>query len=353
MKIFNKGIIIFLSLVILFVFSGIGVLAVPKPAKAFLLVEDWKKTIENILLAIWKFAIYPLLQKIVITAVTKGDWFLTEEELKKWAIQDLAFQSANAVLTQISGVSLCAKINQNIKLALSKMAAGLTKYTPSCTYDSSELVGLLNMDPEKRSDTLRKKLFQSISITTSGGNNDIGLTFEAAVQVMDKTAKKNKNAKDELSLNGLLTTRDCSCNEKAIKKMGAPVDISVMCDKDKKFLKKEWQANFCRKTAIDGQLAATIKKNGGVAGDQFGQTLKSQVLLDLIVLGKMTISSAIETHIMTPLQKWLAKHLLSDQPALAPSYSRSGENQIIEFPMESYVTGEQPAPPDLFPEETP
>ncbi len=354
MKIYNKALIIFLGITILFVFSGLGVFAIPKPAKAFP-VFDWKKLIENVLLAIWKFAIYPLLQKIVITAITKGDWFLTEEEIKKWATQDLAFQAANAVFSQITGVTLCVKINQNIKLGLNNMAASLNKFTPSCTYDRSEIAAFIQADPEKQSEMLKKKFFASIQITNTGANNDVGLTLEAAGAIIDKVGSKSGKVGEELSLNGLLTTRDCSCDMAYIKKLGYNFGTdketeAVVCDGGK--VDKIFQPDACKKKTVDGELAETIKKNGGAAGDQFGQTLKSQLLLDLIGLAKMSISSAIETHALTPLQKWLAKHLVSEQPTLAPSYSRSGENQLIEYPDSSIDTSILPESPDLL-EETP
>lgn len=354
MKIYSKALIIFLGITIIFVFSGLGILAMPKPAKAWP-VFDWKKLIENVLLAIWKFAIYPLLQKIIITAITKGDWFLTEEELKKWAIQDLAFQTANAVFSGITGVTLCASINQNIKLGLSKLAANLGKYTPSCTYDRSELVSIMKADPEKQSELIRKKLFQSIAISTVGANNDVGLSFEAFGAIVDKAGTKKDTTKNELSLNGLLTTRDCSCDVKYLIKSGfdwGSATKKVMCDADGKMVSPEFRPAACKKKTIDGELAATIKKNGGAAGDQFGQTLKSQVLLDLIVLAKMAVSSAVETHVMNPLQKWLASHLVTEQPTLAPSYSRSGENRLIEYPLDGLNLDNTLAPPDLL-EETP
>lgn len=353
MKIYSKTLVIFLGIIILFVFSGLGIFAMPKPAKA-MPVFDWKKLIENVLLAIWKFAIYPLLQKIIITAITKGDWFLTEEELKKWAVQDLAFQTANAVFAGITGVTLCAKINQNIKLGLSKIAANLQKHTPTCTYDRSELVSIMKADPEKQSELIRKKLFQSIAISTVGANNDVGLSFEAFGAIVNKTGEKKETTKNELSMNGLLTTRDCTCDVKYLKKLlpTHPNHKEAFCDSSGTMIAPEWQPDMCKKKAIDGQLAATIKKNGGVAGEQFGQTLKSQVLLDLIVLAKMSVSAAVETHVVNPLQKWLASHLLSDQPTLAPSYSRSGENRIIEYPLDGLNFDNVPAPPDLL-EETP
>jgi hypothetical protein len=121
------------------------------------------------------------------------------------------------------------------------------------------------------------------------------------------------------------------------------------CDKNKEMIAVEWRPDLCRKKSIDGELAQTIKNQNKVQGP-FGEVLKAQVLLDLITLAKMTVSSAIETHVLTPLQKWLASHLVSEQPKLAPSYNRSGENRLIEYPSSEIDLNSYPDARDLLEE---
>jgi hypothetical protein len=348
-SILKKVFLCFLAFCILFVFSGLGVLAVPKPAQAqWITIKDLGKFLENLLIAIWKFAIYPLLKKIVITAVTKGDWALTKEEIQKWAIQDLAFQAANSIFKQITGISLCARINANLRLAISKFVA--PDYKPDCTFDRSELVSLLKMSPDQRSKELRKKLYNSIIISMTGSNNEIGLALNATVGILDRMNTKQTSVNKELDVgSGLLATRDCSVKAAKALLKGTGTDPRVYDADGDDMVDQEWRPEYCVKKTLEGQLAETIKKHGGAAGEEFGQTLKSQVLFDLIALAKMAISSALEEHAVNPLKKWIRKKLLDeDKTELAETFTRSGENRLIEFPKESYAPeGTTPLHPDL------
>lgn len=335
-----------LAFILVFVFSGIGVFAIPKPVQAqWITIKDLGKFIENILLAIWKFAIYPLLKKIVITAVTKGDWGITKEEIEKWAERDLAFQAANSVFKQITGVDLCFPLNATLKLSISKFVQN-DKIT--CTYDRSELVTLLNMDPDKRSAELRKKLYNSLQLSMSGSNNQMFLALDATTSALNKKNAKSTSVKQELTNGfGLLSTRDCSVQgSRSVWRAKGKKEHEIDANGDN-YVDAKYRPEYCRKTGIDGQLAETIKKNGGAAGDEFGQTLKSQVLLDLIAVGKMAISSAVEEHAVKPLQKWLKEKLLGTDETAAPNISRSGENQLIEYPTESFIPDSGNNYPDL------
>ena len=176
------------------------------------------------------------------------------------------------------------------------------------------------------------------------------LSLDAAMSIFDESSGKAAPIADEiLSGDGLLATRDCSINAAQAKEYGD--SLAWIDSNDDGWVDADVRAEHCRRTSVDGQLAEVIKKNGGAAGDEFGQTLKSQVALDMIALVKIAISSAIETYAVDPLKKYLADYLLDSgsetSTAVAPSYSRTGENRLIEFPTNTTTSSGTTPPPNL------
>lgn len=336
---------------VVFVFSGLGVFAFPEPAQAgwpSTTIADLDKLIENILIAVWKLAIYPLLKNIFMSLASGSDWMMTSEQFAQWLLKDVVFQAANVIFKKITGFSLCVNLNLNLQIALTKFVK--EDYTPDCKYEHSKIVKLLTQDPAESMDELRKKMPEMLDASVSGSNNDIGLSLDAAMDIFDESSKKSTTAEDELfSGKGLFSTRDCSINAAQAKEYGESLTW-IDSDKDG-MVDKSMRPDHCRKTSVEGQLAEAIKKNDGASGDVLGQTLKSQMLLDVIAIGKMALGQAIETYALDPLKKWLADYLLDagseTSTAVAPSYSSTGENRLIEFPSSVQTpTGVTP-PPNL------
>lgn len=344
---------IFITLLIacvVFVFSGLGVFAFPKPVEAgwpTLTIKNLGKLIEDILIAIWKTAIYPLIKDMIMAAATDSDWMMTSEQFTQWLLEDVVFQAANVVFKRITGFSLCVSLNWNLRLALTKFVQD--DYEPDCTFDNSRIAKLLTQDPKKSMDEIRKQLPKLLDSSVSGSNNDINLSLEAMVDIMDESSRKSKTTENELiSGDGLLTTRDCSINAAQAKEYGEA--LTWIDGDDDGMVDPRMRPDHCRKTTVEGQLAEAIKKNKGAAGDEFGQTLKSQVALDMLALAKMAISSAIETYALDPLKEYLAEYMLDSGgdsgTTIAPdTYSQTGENKLIEFPSAVVTpTGVTPSP---------
>jgi len=339
----------------MFVCSGLGVFAFPKPVEAgwpTLTLKNLGKLIEDILIAIWKLAVYPLIKDMIMAAATNSDFMMTSEQFEKWILQDVVFQAANVVFKQMTGFSLCATINWNLRLAITKFVKD--DYTPDCTYDRSEIAKLIvgDISVKDKMDEVRKKLPGMLDSSVSDSNNDINMSLDAMINIMDESGKKEESGKQELfSGKGLLTTRDCTTTSAKAKEYGFTLK-GLDADGDGK-VDQEFRPDYCRKTTVEAQLAEAIKKNEGAASEEFGQTLKSQVALDMLALVKMAISSAIETYALDPLKKYLSEYLVDSGSdtgttiAPTPNYSRSGENRLIEFPSDVVTPSGVTAPPNL------
>ncbi|MFH2104650.1 MAG: hypothetical protein ABII72_00230 [Parcubacteria group bacterium] len=347
----TKILLTFLVVCVMVVFSGLGIFAFPKPVQAgwpTVTLQDLGKLLENILLAVWKSALFPLVKEIVMAAATKSDWMMTSEQLGLWLKEKVIFQAANVVFKRITGKSLCVKINWNLKLALTKFVG--EGYDPQCTFDRSEIAKFAVLSLDDKMDTIRKEIPNMLTTTVSGSNSDIGLSLEAALDIMDESGKQSDKAKNELfSGDGLFTTRDCSINAAQAKELGE--SLAWIDEDGDKMVDSDLRPDFCRKTTVDGQLAEAIKKNKGAASDEFGQTLKSQMALDMINMSKMAIGSAIESYALDPLKKYLAEFLLGSSDdsstAIIPTYTKTGDNRLIEFPSDVVTPTGTTSPPDL------
>ena len=334
-QILKKFLLIGFTLCLLFVFSGLGVLSVPKPAEAqWLVIKNLGDLLEQIILAIWKFAIYPLLKKVIISLIVTGDWGMTSEELAKWAVQDLAFQAVNAVFLSVTGFSLCANISDSLKLSISKWVA--PHYKIECKFDNSTIIKLAKAiagDPTGIK-KLRKDLFGAIININTTSNNGIGLAIDAMAVATENGQTLKVPLDEEISTGGgLLATRDCKVDKKFIESQGQKEEV---VDKNKdKIVDEAFQPKFCRKTGLEGWASDAIKSSSA-NGEEWGQTVKSEVLTDLLSLAGMAISTVIEHHALNPLQQYLAESLLdSENSSFTESQQgpqRTGSNRLITFP---------------------
>jgi len=341
-NILKKVLLVSFTLCLLFVFSGLGVLSVPKPAQAqWLVLKNIGELLEHVFLAIWKYAIYPLLKKVIISLIVNGDWGMTAEELSKWAYQDLAFQTVNAIFKSTTGFSLCTKISDWLKMSITLWVA--PDYTPDCTYDNSDLMKLLEDladDPEaikERLKGLRKDLFGAIINSNTKSNNEIGLSLDTMAIATDRDAEARAGMKSELAAgDGLLATRSCKVDETYIKSQGQKIDI---VDKNRDgIVDSDFQPGFCRKTALEGWASDAIK-NASAASPEALQVVTSEVLTDLLSLTGMAISTAIEHHALNPLKQYLVDSLLDDDSSsLAETQQgaqKTGKNRLITYPTDS------------------
>ncbi|NQV13271.1 MAG: hypothetical protein HQ530_03135 [Parcubacteria group bacterium] len=347
----TKILLTFLVVCVVIVFSGLGVFAFPKPAKAVwpvTIMQDLTTLLENILLVVWKAALYPLIRDVMMAAASRSDFLMTSEQLAQWFTEKVLFQAANVVFKRLTAHSLCVNINWNLKLALTKFVA--EGHDPKCTFDQSKIAQFAVLSLDDKMDAIRKELPNMLTTTVSGSNNDINLSLEAALSIMDLGEEKKDSAKTELfNGKGLFTARDCSVNSAQAKAWGRTLSWYDLDDDG--MVDPMFRPDHCRKINVEGQLAAAIIKNHGAAGDEFGETLRSQIALDVMNLSKMALGTAIESYALDPLKKWLAEFLLDDgddsSTAIIPTYTKTGDNRLIEFPSDVVTPTGTTSPPDL------
>lgn len=250
--------IISLVLVILFCFvsSGIVVLATPKPVQATWPQWDVAKVVNDVLTAIWKLAIFPLIKKFVLK-LASGDLNINGLEMLSTLGKDMAFQAVQATLMSWAGLSLCSEIKANVRIAFAR-AGGPGDYVPQCTYDRSLIkkaeLAITEMTQTGKTGTdafkvLEREFFQRFALTMEGDNNDYSTWFGMRSNMMNQLQKKEDTYRLELLVNnGFLGSRDC-------QNLKPDTKVAKSADKPK------------NPGADDGDDAANKEAIGGMAGE--------------------------------------------------------------------------------------
>lgn len=277
-KSLKTSIIIGLLVILLFVSSGLAVLAYPKPVKAAanpaslwaMKTVDIEAWLERILLGVWKAVFYPLLRRIVISLITRGDFGITWNELKTWFWKDLVFQIAEQTLNQF-GLTLCFRLSANIKIALMRSIA--PEYKPNCTYERSEIAQLMASCVKKGTKAcwarVRRDFWGAWSLSVTTDSNQFGAWWSVKNAVYGEKGKRERQYELEiLSNKGFLGARDCT-RGKDLNHDGK-IDPQTECP------------IVTPGTAIASMVAGEPKRL------QEG-TLKSEVVYDLMALFGMSI----------------------------------------------------------------
>ena len=134
--IFKKLLLIGIIGIFCFVASGIGVLSLPKKAKAIGPTFDIKQILNNLLVSIWKSVLFPLIKEIIVGYITTGEFPMNMDEFKTWLVEDLLFQTMESVLNEFANFSLCAEFSMNVRIALGQNELA-PEDRPDCTFRES------------------------------------------------------------------------------------------------------------------------------------------------------------------------------------------------------------------------
>lgn len=169
---------------------------------------------DRIAIAVWKFAVYPVVKQSVITLVTGGDFKISWDSVKNWLIHDLAFQALDATLRAYTGYGLCIDIKMNVELALRQAMA--PDYQPLCRPEDSKIYDLAKTLTLEGSDEAWKKVkdeyYKSFYVNFSTtADNDLNQWFTLRSNAEAEKDKAQQHIYLELLANdGFLGKRDCS-----------------------------------------------------------------------------------------------------------------------------------------------
>lgn len=332
---FKKFFIVLLMATTIFTVSGLGVLSQPKQADAFWFVTDVGEELNRVLVAIWKFAIFPILKKLVMKIAT-GDLNINGQEL----LNDFAkagFQVAQAVMLERTGFSLCSDIRGNFRIAFARLADN-TRYIPSCTLDRSKLVqaGAAIVDFAQRGGTateafkaLEREFTQRFSLSLQGENNDYNAWYGLRSNFLEKVQKKEEDYRFELLVNqGFFGARDCS---------NITHQNETEAQKQKKSTVKKGNVKTvdkykdCRIKSPGLLFAEDAKKS--IQGLKQG-SVQAQSLQDIIALTGLFVDQLIETSlkgIWGAINSNFADTNQSPE-STGTNAQRTGSNQQISIP---------------------
>lgn len=317
--ILKKLLLVGLVAVFCFVASGLGVLALPKKAKAIGPVFDIKQILNNILVAIWKSVLFPLIKEIIIGWITTGEFPMTMDEFKTWLYEDLLFQTLESVFNEFANFSLCARFSANIRIALGQNE--LSDEKPECTYDESELAQMVEDmvragDSEEAWSEIGEDFLGNFAITAQGSNNQYGAWYET----QDRFYAQSRRTEDDLRLEvganrGFLGQRDCSRWTEANDQNGDG----------------ERQDNECP-LQTTGESAASALESYNTLEEG---TIGSEVFSDLIALFGQVIDLVINKAIsggISAISNWKSSKDRSSvqEYQQAQEAQRVGDNRVIE-----------------------
>lgn len=353
----KKIISVVLLVLVVFIGSGLGVLSQPKVAKATWPTIDIAKIANDVLVAIWKFAIFPLIKKLVLK-LASGDLSLNGLEILNWAVNDLWFQSMQAILYNFTGVSLCADIKMNIRVAFAQAGAPGT-YIPECTFDRSlikkGLDTLQQLQKEGLTGTEKWKIFereftQRFGASLEGSNNDYTTWFGLRSNAIEQMAKKEQNYRFELLVNqGFFGARDCQnikpdTKTAAAEAAGGKANANTAKD----------AAATAGAAAAGGAAGATgaktvdkyrdcrIKSPGLMFAEEAKQnisglkqgSLEATAIQDMIALTGLTIDTIIQTTLTGFWNQLTNTGSTGQSLPSGTNYQSSGQNRTIEIPKE-------------------
>lgn len=313
----KKTFLIGLLMVLLFVTSGLAVLAYPKKADAQLPTMDLRQILNNILVGIWKAVVFPLIQKIVVGFLTTGEFPMTGDEMLTWLYKDLAFQTLEVILNQFN-ITLCTEFSANVRLALQNITSD--EYTPDCTFDESWLATTIEEAVLEGSDAawakVKSDFLGSFSINVETSNNVYSRWFEVQDTFRSERARAEGDLRLELGANtGFLGRRDCSQWQES---------------RDDRNNDGERQDNECPVTSPGESVSSLFNGYEVLQGASAG----SEVLADLVgLLG--TIIDLVINQAIGGIAKAIESGRSDTERSAAEEYQevrsqRTGENQTIE-----------------------
>lgn len=339
---FKKFLTVLLIATTIFTVSGLGVLSQPKPAEAAAwLTIDIDEQLNRVLVAIWKFAIFPILKKLVVK-LASGDLSINGLELITTFAKDLAFQSLQAVLLTYTGFSLCSDIRGNMRTAFAR-AGTPGEYIPDCTFDRSiikkgfDIVRQLgnSTNLSEAAKVAERELTSRFAISLQGSNNDFGTWFGLRSNFLEQNEKKQQNYRFELLVNqGFFGARDCG-------KLNVPGSTKAEAEaapKVKKTAKKKTASaktvdkyKDCRIKSPGLMFAEDAKKR--IEGVKQG-SIQATALQDIIALSAIFIDTLIETSLTG---FWNAvtntgTTSLQSSESQGSDFQRTGQNAQIEWP---------------------
>lgn len=299
---FKKIISIILIASFVFTASGLGILSQPKTASAAAwLTIDIDARLNKILVAIWKFAVYPILKKLVLK-IAAGDLSINGLELVTTGLKNLAFQGLQATMLAYTGFSLCSDIRGNLRVAFAR-AGTPGDYVPDCTFDRSLVKKSIDVvrrleatggTPDKVFKVLEGELVGRFSASLQDSNNDYNTWFGLRTNFAEQLQKKQENYRFEILVNqGFLGARDCG----KLNFPGATKAETEAASKVKKTSKKTKAKTVdkyrdCRIKSPGLMFAEEAKKN--IDGLKQG-SIQATAVEDLIALTALFIDTLIDT----------------------------------------------------------
>lgn len=249
-------------------------------------VVETRSPIDEVLVGVWKSSIYPLIRRLVISLITKGDFGLTWEGIKDWFYKDLIFQTAERILNQL-GLSLCAKFSLQIRVALMQSLVPLEP--PACTFQQSEFAQIIDDALTKGGEAawarIRRDFFSMFYLSLQPQNNQFTNYWSVKSKIITASSREQEDIKFELALGeGFLGTKDCSKDRDGDGKIQSPEDCI---------------------TVTPGQYLS--KMIFGEAERVEQATLSSQVSSDMLALSAMSIDLLINQFIggvFQDINKW-------------------------------------------------
>lgn len=332
---FKKFIIVLLMAVTVFTVSGLGILSQPKPAEAVWFTTDVGEQLNKVLVAIWKFAIYPILKKLVMKIAT-GDLNINGAELLA-DFGNAGFQVAQAIILNYTGFSLCSDIKGNFRIAFARLVDN-TNYIPTCTADRSKLVqaGRYIIELAQRGGTategfkaVEQAFLERFSVSIQGDNNDYGSWFGLRSNFLEQIQKKEENYRFELLVNqGFFGARDCS-NVRLQNANKTEAAKSATVKKGKVATVDKYRD--CRIKSPGLLFAEDAKKS--IQGLKQG-SIQAQSLQDIIALTGLFVDQLIETSLKGIWGAISGNFADSNQSpeSTGTNAQRTGSNQQIQIP---------------------
>jgi len=306
-----------------FVTSGLGVLAYPKPAKAVLPAIDLMEIINKVILIVWKTVIFPLLKKIILSVITKGDFPITLDAFKEWLYKDLGFQILEAILNQY-GLTLCSRFSANIKLAIQKHLAA--EWAPTCTWDESWLAktleDCLRTGEEACWAKIRADALKSVRLTFSGSNNEFFKWFDVQDTFYSRKAKEEGDLRLEIQANsGFLGKRDCSKWKKETHDFNGDGKM---------------QENECPLMTAGESIAKMIEPYGPMQDS----SMKSVIWSDMVSLLAQIIDTLLSDAVggmVNKINTWKSnqQRKAATEYQEAKTQQKMGQNKPLEVPAEA------------------
>ena len=239
---FTRGIVIFLIVTIVVVFSGVGVLIQPKQADA-LWPSDWTaeyfhELLNETALNVHDFVIFPMVVQLVIRAADQASdmpmWANSLDSLGNYLIDAAIAEAINTFL----GINICGDLSIHLKLVLFDYA--VPDWAPECTW---------SMAQENFRD-MRESGFENFALGSQTGG-DFGVWYGMYGDAIDTKARWEKGILHQLTAGlGFSGITTCPPGEIDPLKCQSVVPGSIMQKIMGILYSYNWEAMFNRKTPM-------------------------------------------------------------------------------------------------------